>query len=210
MTRIPAEQRRRELIDAALRVMARDGIAATSTRAIVSEAGMPLGAFHYCFRSKQELLRELTSAVVAQEMAAAAAVLRPGKDLADTLREGLRSWWSMVTRNPGQQQVLYELTHYALRTPGLEDVAAQQYRIYHASAAEILTVTAHTSGTAWTMPVEVVARMLVSVLDGVTLGWLVDRDGEAALAQFDSFAAHLASLARPTRAVRRRSESQAR
>jgi AcrR family transcriptional regulator len=194
MTRIPVEQRRRELVRAALVVMERDGVAAASTRAIVAEAGMSLGAFHYCFRSKQELLRELTIAVVDQERSAAAAVIRPGRDLHETLREGLRSWWKMIEDGPSQQQVLYELTQYSLRTPGMADLARHQYNVYRSSAAEVLAGATSAAGASWTVPLAVVAQMAVAMFDGVVLGWLVDRDSDRAVAVLDLFADHLLSL----------------
>ena len=50
VARIPADERRQQLVEAAIRVMARDSVAQATTRAIVGEAGMPLGVFHYCFR----------------------------------------------------------------------------------------------------------------------------------------------------------------
>ena len=70
MPRMSADARRAELLQAALRVMSRDGIAAGTTRAIVAEAGMPLATFHYCFRSRNELLRELITLLTSQEQEA--------------------------------------------------------------------------------------------------------------------------------------------
>src|SRR5687767_6056215 len=70
-----ADARRAELLQAALRVMSRDGVAAGTTRAIVAEAGMPLATFHYCFRSRNELLRELITLVTTMERDAAAAAM---------------------------------------------------------------------------------------------------------------------------------------
>ena len=57
MTRIPAAERRAALIDAALRVVSRNGLAQATTRAIVAEAGMSLASFHYAFESRDELDR---------------------------------------------------------------------------------------------------------------------------------------------------------
>lgn len=59
MTRMAVDERRRQLTDAAFRVIARDGITAASTRTICAEAGMPQASFHYCFDSKRDLLEEL-------------------------------------------------------------------------------------------------------------------------------------------------------
>ena len=49
MARTPVDVRRRELIAAALRVVASRGLHEASTRAIVAEAGMSLASFHYAF-----------------------------------------------------------------------------------------------------------------------------------------------------------------
>ena len=67
MTRIPAAERRAALAAAALTVIARDGLAAATTRAIVAEAGMPLASFHYAVARRDELLRDVVDLVVAGE-----------------------------------------------------------------------------------------------------------------------------------------------
>lgn len=202
MPRIPAEQRRRALAEAALRVMARDGVAAATTRAIVAEAGMSLSAFHYCFRSKNELLAELVDALVEREMAAALSTLRPGADVNRALRKGLRAYWALVEAAPDEHRVTYELTQYARCSADLADVPRRQYESYFAGAAAVLRALADTAGVRWSVPVPVLARMLVAVLDGLTLGWLADRDGVQALAVLDRFADQLAGYAEPRRARR--------
>lgn len=68
---ISAGERREQLVAAALRVMRRDGIAAASTRAICAEAGMPHGAFHYCFHSKKELYAALLASDIEIDLGAA-------------------------------------------------------------------------------------------------------------------------------------------
>ena len=67
MNRIPADQRRALLVQAALRVIAKQGVSGAATRAIVAEAGMSLASFHYAFRSHDEMMRELVAYVVDAE-----------------------------------------------------------------------------------------------------------------------------------------------
>src|SRR5882757_371226 len=114
VARLAVAERRRMLLAAAARVMARDGIAQTTTRAITEEAGMPRGSFHYCFRSKDELLRELITVVVGDMVQAARDAPGERGDLLQRLRTGLRALWGSVTEHPDEQLVLYELTTYAL------------------------------------------------------------------------------------------------
>jgi TetR/AcrR family transcriptional regulator, regulator of biofilm formation and stress response len=51
-------QRRQELLEATLRLLAREGSAAVTMRAVAGEAGVPSTAPTYYFASKQELLLE--------------------------------------------------------------------------------------------------------------------------------------------------------
>lgn len=197
MARISADQRRRELIEAAFRVMSRDGIAAATTRAIAAEADAPLASFHYCFRSKEELLRELTPAMVERMLEGTAAGIEPGRDLDEMLRDGVYSMWSVIEATAGDQQVLYELTQYALRNPGLEDLAAWQYGRYHETARDLLQTIADAADVDWTAPLPVMARMFVSFVDGLALGWIVDRNSDEARAALDGFVDALAKMAGP-------------
>jgi DNA-binding transcriptional regulator YbjK len=50
--------RKTEILDAALRVIGRDGFGGLSMRALAAEAQMPLGAMGYYFKGKQELIVE--------------------------------------------------------------------------------------------------------------------------------------------------------
>jgi AcrR family transcriptional regulator len=195
MPRMAVADRRSMLVEAAVRVAAREGVAGTTTRKVVAEAAAPLGAFHYCFRSKQELLREVTTALVEELVQSATEGLQPGADVATSLHDGLRGLWAAVERSPDRQLVTYELTQHALRTSGLEDLARWQYECYWAAAGGFLETVAASAGARWTLPVAVLSRMVVTITDGVVLGWLVDRDTTAALACLEAFAGRLATLA---------------
>ena len=177
--------------------MAREGVAAATTRAIVAEANAPLASFHYCFRSKEELLRELTPALVDRMLDAAAADIEPGREFRAMLRDGIRSIWRVVEATADEQQVLYELTQYALRNPGLEDLASWQYARYQESATRFLQTIAEAGAVEWNTPLTVVARMLVAFLDGLALGWIVERDSDEARAALEGFIDGLALMAHP-------------
>lgn len=203
MTRIPADERRAQLVDAAIRVMVRDGVGRATTRAVVAEADMPLGVFHYCFRSKQELLRAVIETILARVLTPALAVVqRPGDarptlrdPLPATLRASVQVYWDHVIANPGEHQLTYELTQYALRRPGLADVARRQYDGYLAANAQFLQAVADAADIEWVTPVDVLAAHLVSVLDGLTLQWLVNRDGAVAERVLDALAEYVARQA---------------
>jgi AcrR family transcriptional regulator len=196
--RIPADQRRALLVQAALRVIAARGVSAATTRAIVAEAGMSLASFHYAFRSHDAMMRELIAHVVDGESTAAFAALRPGDDIHTSLRGALGAFLDYIVADPWHEQVMQELLQYAMRTPGLDTLAREQYEAYHAAASELLVEGAAAAGVEWTLPVADVARVVVMVTDGVTLAYLADRDAAAAARVLDFAAAALAALAVPT------------
>ena len=195
VTRVPATIRRRQLVEAAFRVIGAEGFAAATTRRICAEAGAPVAAFHYCFASKEELLVELTEETVAALMAAQADGVLIRDTVADSLRATLREYWATVEADPNREVVLTGLTQYALHEPSLAGVARRQYEAYHRTARLTLESLAAGLGVTWRLPVPELARMLVVVTDGVVIAWLVDRDSAAARAALDAFADALAGFA---------------
>lgn len=67
------EQVRQRLIDAARRVVLRDGHEGATTRAILDEAGMSAGSLYNYFASKEELFEALAEQVVRDNLRAIAA-----------------------------------------------------------------------------------------------------------------------------------------
>ena len=198
MSRLASIERRALLVQAALRVIAARGVSGATPRAIVAEAGMSLASFHYAFRSHDEMMRELVAYVVEGESTAAFAALRPGNDIRTSLRDALQAFLDDVIADPWHEQVMQELLQYALRTPGLEVLAREQYAKYYAVVSELLVEGAAAAGAMWIRPVEEIARIVVATTDGVTLAYLVDRDAAAAARTLDFAAASLAALAVPS------------
>jgi len=122
-------ERREQLIDAAINVLATDGIAAATTRRITEEAGLALGAFHYAFTSKHDLLhaviKRFSNGIETVLQHAAVGPQASLEDLGDQL---LRGFWSFVEETPELQLAQYEVTLYALRDETLRPLAEKQYQ----------------------------------------------------------------------------------
>lgn len=197
------DERRTQLVEAAIRVMCRDGVAGATTRAVVAEAGVPLGVFHYCFRSKEELLQEVLETIVGRELHAALSMVGGRRSPRAAMRASLRALWEVVEKNPEEHLVTYELTQYALRQPGLAALARRQYDHYVAGNVRYFEALADATGVRWKKPLPFVARLVATQLDGITLRWLVDRDSEQALAMLDACVDQVLSLTRPARVTER-------
>jgi TetR/AcrR family transcriptional regulator, regulator of biofilm formation and stress response len=200
--RIAVEDRRRSLVDAAVRVIARDGVAATTTRAVVAEAGMSLASLHYAFPSREHLLEAVIAQVTAEEHRAAEAGLLPldgadAPDLVTVITAGLDRYIDLLEADPAREQALLDLALYALRTPGQRAARVAQYDVYREAAVASLLTAARATGTRWTVPLDVAGRALVMVTDGLTTAWLADRDTAAARTTARFAARALAALAEP-------------
>lgn len=200
MPRMAASDRRAELLEAAIRVMTRDGVAKATTRAIVNEAGMPLGVFHYCFDSRAQLLEVVTQTLTERYVAEARGLFTPHREIRDSILDSLHAFWKGFEANPREHQISYELTQYALRNPGFENVARRQYEIFLSAFASLLELAADSAGVEWTVPVPVLARYVQSTIDGLNITWLVDRNSDDSRAALELLADHLLQHTRPREA----------
>ncbi len=86
-----SEQRRQDILDAAMRIVVRDGVRAVRHRAVAAEAGVPLSATTYYFKDIDDLLTDAFSQYVERS---AAYMARLWESTEVTLRE-------MVAREDG-------------------------------------------------------------------------------------------------------------
>ncbi len=194
MARLSADERRRLLVEAAIRVMTRDGVAQATTRAIVGEADMSLGAFHYCFRSKEELLEHVIVAITDRTALPALEIIEGPGTLEEKLRGSLTSYWQHVLDHPDEHQLTYELTQHAARTPGLAELARKQYGNYLDANTRIVEALSTHADVTWKFPVPTVVRYLTAVIDGLTLLYLNEGDADAATAAIEVAAQLLLTL----------------
>ncbi|MFE5397674.1 TetR/AcrR family transcriptional regulator [Streptomyces sp. NPDC056568] len=155
MTRRHDPERRRRIIDAAIRVVGRKGIAGLSHRSAAAEADVPLGSTTYHFATLDELLVAALRQAgegFAKVVAAHPALSDPDADLPGELARVLGAW---LAGDRTGVELEYELYLAALRRPALRPVAAEWAEGVGALLADR------------TDPVT--ARALVAVLDGICL-----------------------------------------
>ncbi|MCC8481038.1 TetR family transcriptional regulator [Streptomyces globisporus] len=163
-------ERRTRIIDAALTVIAADGIAGLSHRTVAAEADVPLGSTTYHFASLDELLVAAlrrcnenfvqalrSSGLFAEEGDAGrgegdAGQGAEGADLAEELTRLLDRWFA---GERGAIELEYELYLAALRRPALRPVAAE----WTTEAVALLSRRTDPE----------TARALVALMDGVCL-----------------------------------------
>lgn len=180
---MPVAERREALLAAATRLIARDGVRAASTRAIVAEAGMSLASFHYAFASHEEVIRRVLERVLRTEidqMVLATSGDDAPAGVRDVVAAVVDSYARTVLADPAHEQAVLELHQYALRTPGLAEIAVAEYTAYHAAGVRILQHVAEVTGRRWSRPVEEIAPFAIALTDGLTNVLLTLGDGEEA------------------------------
>jgi AcrR family transcriptional regulator len=198
MARMAATERREVLARAALAVIAREGVHAATTRAIVAEAGMPLASFHYAVASRDELLKDVVELVVGSQDSAAFGTLElDAPDVRTAIRGVFGSNFDILRADPVRQQAMFELTQYALRTPTLDDFPVAQYDVYRGLAVRLLEAGAARYRVTWDVPVSDLAALAVGLSEGATLTWLATRDDDAAERLLDLAADAIAAHAIP-------------
>ncbi|GAB2999938.1 hypothetical protein GCM10023080_077240 [Streptomyces pseudoechinosporeus] len=196
MARMPSAERRRQLTEAAIRAMTRDGVPRTTTRSIAAEAGVSLSVFHYCFDSKQALIESVIETITGHYVTVVKEAIRPKATLRETIGAGFQAYWDHVSANPGEHVLTYELTQYALRQPGFEHLARRQYELYSDTYAELIEQLRHSMNFELRVPVPVLARYLAAMTDGLTLNFLVLGDDAAWADILDTITDHVAGLVR--------------
>ncbi|MGW0337748.1 TetR/AcrR family transcriptional regulator [Streptomyces sp. NPDC003011] len=194
MARMASADRRRQLTEAAIRAMSRDGVAKTTTRSIAAEAGVSLSVFHYCFDSKQALIESVITALTDHSVTVVKEAIRPRATLEETVRAGFQAYWDHVRAHPDEHMLTYELTQYALRQPGFEHLARRQYELYGDAYADLIGELARTTDFQLGVPVAVLARYLAAMTDGLTLNYLVLGDAAAWTDILDTVTAHITGL----------------
>ncbi|MEV7415104.1 TetR family transcriptional regulator [Streptomyces sp. NPDC089919] len=156
--------RRERLIDAAIRVVGRKGIAGLTHRSVAAEADVPLGSTTYHFATLDELLVAALRRLNEGFAAAVGAGIAPAgpddggeaPDLAEELARQLGRW---LAGDPSGDrtgvELEYELYLAALRRPALRPVAAEWCEAVTALLARRTDPRT--------------ARALVALMDGLSL-----------------------------------------
>ncbi|MGK8521924.1 TetR/AcrR family transcriptional regulator [Nocardia asteroides] len=190
------EERRAHLIEAAIGLAEKKGVAGVTTRDVAQAAGVSLGVVHYCFENKDALMTELVKALAMELRDSVDANetvwqdVGSGKEaLQKLIRAGLELMWLNIEATPERQLLTYETTTYALRegeqTPAKLAIAREQYNFNDSTVANILEHARDATGTSWSVPVQTLSRFTLNVIDGVVLRWLVDNDSESVRGQLD-------------------------
>lgn len=190
-----SSDRRAKVLAAAIRVLAREGIGAATTRKIAAEAGINQATMLYYAGSKDELLLDVLREMMRLTREVVLATDPVGGDPRDGIRRSLTAFWTHVEDSPELQVMQYELTLYALRNPASAWLAREQYAGYVAVVEELLRTAFAAAEMARALPFDMLARFIVSGIDGMILQFISDHDTARARRDLEALIAAVIALA---------------
>lgn len=193
MSRVPAEQRREQLIEATIDLAIREGLAAASVRRIADEANVSLGVVHYCFSSKEALLNAVAESFATPILGPVAKAIEQTSGFERTARAAFQTFWEVTQNAPGRQLLSYELAAWSIRGDG--EAARLLYQTYLDVIESFITEGMGITGSA-ELSSRTLARMTLALTDGIMLAWLVDRDDEATRDVIEAFLGTLVTIVR--------------
>ncbi|RKT16140.1 TetR family transcriptional regulator [Streptomyces sp. 1114.5] len=169
MAHVPASERRPQLVQAALDLMAREGVAAGSTRAIAAELGVAQATVHYTFGTKKDLYRAVVEQLTAEAIGQVRAASPGDGPFGEQVRTLVHALWDATTGEEGRCVLLSEFGVLAMRDPDVQEIMLGLQREIEGTAAEMLTALAATHGLALALPAREIAVHFLSGFDGLTV-----------------------------------------
>ncbi|MFM7507941.1 MAG: TetR/AcrR family transcriptional regulator [Actinomycetota bacterium] len=182
--RLPAAERRTQLIQVATRVFARDGFTATSMNDVAEAAGVTKPVLYQHFASKRDLFVELLTEIGAELQDTIAKATADATGPRQQIEQGFRAYFRYVDEHPDSYRVLFGSgsrrdPEFASFTRAVEDSIA-------ALIAELILVDGEPVADR-----DVLAHGIVGMTESASRHWLAhDRTPDV-----DSLASQLARLA---------------
>ena len=164
----PVADRRRGLVEAAVRVIGAEGVARATTRRIADEAGVSGAIVHYAFATKDDLFQAVYESLTATAFGEIGTHIKPGVGLESGIEQVLTGFAAWMRHDENAVLSLLELTAWSLRTPPSRHLATRVYRRHLDLTASLIAEAAPDAATSTHA---MVARLVHVALDGIYLQW---------------------------------------
>src|SRR3984893_16600697 len=173
--RAQGREARDELLTAALRVFARRGYREAGVDEIAAEAGYSKGALYWHFSGKQELLAALLEERIDAPTRDRVALLAAAPPERDMSVEATRAFAQQLGEQREAMLLEREYWSLAIRDPELRArYAERQTELRGALAAAMEARPRHPGTPDLTMPAEDVARIVMSIIGGLSVDELIE------------------------------------
>jgi TetR/AcrR family fatty acid metabolism transcriptional regulator len=173
--RVPAPERRAQILDAALRCFARRGYHSATMDDLAKDSGLSKGSLYWYFDSKLDVFLALFDRFTDQILTGWAAIERPGENARTSMREGLETVLEMIG---GQRELMFVWAEFL----ALPEGRARMGEVYRTSRErlEAIVVAGVERGEFRQLNAPATAATLLAAAEGLALQAMVDPTFEIA------------------------------
>lgn len=138
---IDHDQRRRDIIEVAKRLILQGGFEAATMRSIAAEAGFANGALKHYFPGKESIIAATFESVLAEIDPRGLLdqdLVQPGQDPVVTLRDAILLWMPLTDKEINAGRVLLVLWEHAASNPELAELYRQFFARWGAMAVRLI------------------------------------------------------------------------
>jgi len=135
--RLPADERRRSILDAALTILSSQGYAGMTTARVARKVGVAEPILYRHFSSKHAILCALLDEVIARMVAAFRELIREETDPLAALRRICRAYPDLSRRYRREFRIINQAV-VGPKDPQTREVLARHYEAYHAFFQELI------------------------------------------------------------------------
>lgn len=165
-----------QIIDAAIRVLARQGYASTSLLDIAKEAGMSKGALHYHYPTKEALIHTVLERACNVVQARTTEAWSPSDNPFEALRKSLQALWAARAERTDEALVVADLLALSLYDESLRPRLAEFYELGAQQIRAYLEQNLMSLGLEPRISMDMLPRIVMGLLDGLVMQAFVDPD----------------------------------
>lgn len=171
--RVPAEERKEQLISATVELMRRDGVQAVTVRAIAKEANAPLATAHYCFSGKDEIMDAAAEAWL-KNLSSYSGDVPLELGLRKAVENLAEAYWRALEEEPASLLAEIELVLWATRNATVSPLAGKIYPAFEVELGKIFSSAANSNGEECLISFPALVRSFLMIYDGATIQYLTD------------------------------------
>jgi len=165
-----------QIIDAAIRVLARQGYAKTSLLDIAKEADMSKGALHYHYPTKEALIHKVLETACNAVQTRTMQAWSPSDNPFAALRKSLEELWATRAERSDEALVVADLLALSLSDESLRPKLAEFYELGAEQIRAYLEQNLISLGLEPRISLEILPRIVIGLLDGLVMQAFVDPD----------------------------------
>jgi TetR/AcrR family fatty acid metabolism transcriptional regulator len=164
-----SETSRRQVLEAAVRALAKSGYANTSVSDIARAAGMSKGAVHYHFESKDDLIAKVLEHCARATTERIRVAWDAPEHPAEKIRHVVAEMREMRREGIPELRVLADLAAQGLHDPRLRGLLGRIFAANRRQMVDYLSASIARMGVQSKVPVHIVPRLLMGTLDGLAM-----------------------------------------